>query len=201
MDTALIVVGSLVAAAGTVPYIIETVKGKTKPRVVSWLTWALLAGLAAAAAIADRQWGAALFAGIGALALGSVLIAGLRYADRSFAALDIVCLAGVGVGLVLWYVFNTPAIAVWAVIIIDFIGLVPTLKHAWEKPGEETPLTYALAAIGGVMTTVAVLLTQSASMTGVGYSLYVALSLGFCALLIMVRRSRQPALQEELTDS
>ncbi|HSX29052.1 MAG TPA: hypothetical protein VLE73_00670 [Candidatus Saccharimonadales bacterium] len=190
----LVVLGSLVAVAGTIPYIVETVKGNTKPRLVSWLTWAVLAGVAAIASLADGQIAAGLFAGLSAVVLATVLVVGWRYGDRSFKALDITCLAGVGIGLALWWLFNDPAIAVWAVIIIDFIGLVPTALHAWKQPHEETPITFALAAAGGLLTSIAVAHVQGISMTSIGYSLYVAISLGVVTAIILARRAGKTAV-------
>jgi hypothetical protein len=106
--------------------VLETVRGKTKPRIVTWLTWALLTGVAAAAAFSAGDFGSGFFALLGTIATSSIVVAGLRYGDRSFKALDIACMAAVVVGLVLWQVFNTPAIAVWAAIIVDCTGFVPT---------------------------------------------------------------------------
>jgi len=85
-------------------------------------------------------------------------------------------------------IFNSPAIGVWAAIIIDFVGLVPTIKHAWEAPGEETWLTYALVGIGGTCAVVPVLLHDHITVTAIGYPTYAALSLGSLSILIIIRR-------------
>ncbi len=188
MNTWLVVTGSLIAASGTVPYIIATVRRQTKPRIVTWLTWTLLTGLAAAAAFSDHQIGGGIFALLGALSCASVVVAGLSYGDRSFATLDIICMAGVAVGLALWMLLSDPAIGVWAAVAIDFVGLVPTIKHAWKAPQEETPVTYALVGVGGALTVVAVLTSQVVTVTSLGYPLYAGVSLGLLAIMIVVRR-------------
>ena len=84
MRTLLSVLGSLVAVAGTVPYVIETIRGNTKPRIVTWLTWALLTGVAGAASLSAGQLGGAVFALLGTVATSAVVVAGLRFGDRSF---------------------------------------------------------------------------------------------------------------------
>ena len=71
MRTLLSVLGSLIAVAGIVPYVIETIRGNTKPRMVTWLTWALLTGVAGAASLSAGQLGAALFALLGTVATSS----------------------------------------------------------------------------------------------------------------------------------
>jgi hypothetical protein len=188
MNVFLAILGSLVAAAGTVPYIAATTKGQTKPRVVTWLTFCLLTGLAAAASFADGQLASGLFALLGAIATGLVVIVGLKFGDRSFETLDIACLIGVVIGLVLWQLFNSPTIGVWAAIIIDFVGLIPTLRHAWKAPQEETTITYALVFVGGILSVAAALLIGSWSVTAIGYPLYSALSLGSVVLIIFWRK-------------
>ncbi len=194
MYAVLAIVGSLVAAAGTVPYIIETIQKKAKPRVVSWLTWALLTGLAGAAALADGQIAAALFAFAGTLATTAVFITGWRYGDRSFTKLDITCMSGVIVGLTLWLSFDSPALAIWGSIVIDFIGFVPTYVHAWKKPKEETPLFFALAATGGLVSTIAAVPVGGWTVTSVAYPLYVAISMIICLAILIVRT---PSFKDE----
>jgi hypothetical protein len=198
MYTLIAILGSLLAVAGTVPYVIETIKGKAKPRVVSWFTWALLTGIAAAAAFSDGQLAAGFFALAGTLATGSVVVAGWRYGDRTFTRLDIVCQVSVLVGLVLWLIFNSPALAVWAAIIIDFVGFLPTYKHAWDKPKEETPIFFALVCAGGLLATLAALPVGGWTVTSVAYQLYVALSMASCLAILMLRtKTAQPAVETE----
>lgn len=196
MYTLIAILGSLLATAGTVPYVVETIKGKAKPRVVSWFTWFLLTGIAAAAAFSDGQAAAGFFALAGTLATGAVVIAGWRYGDRTFTRLDIVCQVSVFVGLVLWFIFNSPAIAVWAVIIIDFVGFVPTYKHAWDKPKEETPTFFALVCLGGLMATFAAVPVGGWAVTSVAYPLYVALSMASCLAILLLRTKSARAVPE-----
>ncbi|HSX33748.1 MAG TPA: hypothetical protein VLF91_05435 [Candidatus Saccharimonadales bacterium] len=192
MYTLIAFLGGILAASGTVPYVIATIKRQTRPRIVTWLTWALLTALASAAAFGDHQIGSGLFALLGTLSTGAVVVTGLRSGDRSFARLDVVCMAGVVLGLVLWLLFNSPAIGVWMAIIIDFVGLIPTAKHAWQAPHEETALTYALVGVGGFMSVVAIVLQSGISVTGIGYPFYAGLSLGLLAIMIGLRRAVLP---------
>lgn len=197
MEFWLALLGIAVATAGNVPYVFETIAGKTKPRIVTWATWALLTGLASAAAFSDGQVAAGIFAFVGMIATGTTAIAGWHYGDKSFNSLDIACAAGVVVGLGLWLLFNSPAIGVWAAIIIDFVGLIPTYKHAWAAPQEETLNTYILIFVGSMITSASIAFTGQLSVTAVGYPLYTALSLGLVAVLILIRRKPGAGKQSE----
>ena len=198
MRTLLSVLGSLIAVAGTVPYIIETIRGNTKPRIVTWLTWALLTGIAGAASLSAGQLGAAVFALLGTVATSSVVVAGLRYGDRSFTRLDLACLAGVLLGLVLWLSLDNPIFAIWTAILIDFVGLVPTLVHAWKQPMAETASAFVCVGVGGLITSAAIASGGSFSVAALGYPLYAAVSMATVASIIVIRRK---SVQPEVGDT
>lgn len=189
MFTILALVGGLLSACGTIPYILETLKGRTKPRLVTWATWSTLTGVAAAGAFADGQLSSGIFALLGSIATGLIVIAGLRYGDRSFTRLDILCLSGVLAGLALWLMLDSPAVAIWAAVTIDFVGFVPTFIHAWQKPHEETASTFVIVGLGAALTVGAVVSSGAHSVTAIGYPLYVAVSMGCCGAVILARKS------------
>lgn len=191
MRNLFIVLSSIVTVSATIPYIIDILKKKTKPRVVSWFIWTILAGISAAASFSDKQYAAfvlALSTGVECLL---VVLLGLKYGEKDIKAFDITCLAGAIVALVLWYIFNSPAIAIIAGIIIDLIGSLPTLKHAWQKPDEETWATFALSGLGASF---AVLAAKSTWITSLANPIYiVAINMTFTAILLGRRRVKSNA--------
>jgi uncharacterized membrane protein YeaQ/YmgE (transglycosylase-associated protein family) len=81
---------------------------------------------------------------------------------------------------VLWQVFNAPEIAIIATILIDLVGGIPTLVHAWKKPHEETAITFFLAFLGAVCTLAVV---AEWTITSVAYPIYlVIINLAFFAV-------------------
>jgi uncharacterized protein YegP (UPF0339 family)/Ca2+/Na+ antiporter len=169
-------------------HIVDTIRGNTKPRIVTWLTWALLTGVAGAASLSAGQLGGAVFALLGTVATSAVVVAGLRFGDRSFTRLDLACLAGVLLGLLLWLSLDNPIFAVWAAILIDFVGLVPTLVHAWKQPAAETASAFVCVGVGGLITSSAIASGGSFAVVGLGYPLYAAVSMGSVAAIIVIRR-------------
>ena len=144
----LIILGSLITLSAVIPYIIEIIKGTTKPRVVSWFVWTVLTGLGTAAAIAEGQWLTSILLGTAAFETLLVVILGFRHGDRRFERLDIVCLVGAVVGIILWQLFDSPAIGALAAVTLDLVGGIPTLVHSWKKPHEETWITFFISAVG-----------------------------------------------------
>jgi hypothetical protein len=79
----------------------------------------------------------------------AVVILGLRYGFVTYTRLTFNCQIAAVVGLILWQIFNSSGIAVFANVSIDLIGALPTFRHSWQKPFEETWSAYALSGVGG----------------------------------------------------
>jgi hypothetical protein len=146
------ILGALIVLFCTVPYIIDVVKRKTKPNIITWIVWTLLIGIGAAALFASHDYNAAWLLVGDTIATFAVVIVGLKYGMSELDTLDIILLIGAIIGLILWFVFNSPLIAIIATITIDFIGTIPTIRHSFHHPEEETYITFALGIIATLFT-------------------------------------------------
>lgn len=144
--------GAFIVLFCTLPYIIDIVKGKTKPNIVTWITWTVLIGIGAAALYASHEINAALLLTGDMVATFAVVIVGLKYGIAKLDRFDLFCMIGAIVGLLLWLIFNSPLIAILATILIDFIGTIPTVRHSYFHPEEETYLTFALGIVATIFT-------------------------------------------------
>ncbi len=185
-----IVISNVLSIVSIAPYVRDTVQRKTKPRIVSWLTWSLLTGIAAAATLSAHAYPAAILLIVETLACLSIVVLGWRYGERDIARFDIVCQLAAVVGLVLWLIFNSPTIAIAAGIGIDFIGGLPTLKHTWEKPYEETWMTYFVSAVGCLFTIFAI---TELRFDALAYPLYLTIMDTAFTLIILFRLKRSAA--------
>ena len=152
----LVVLSSVVMIAGMVPYIRDVVKGKTKPRIISWFIWTCLTGISFFASIFEKQYPTAILMLFSMLSTLSVVILGWKDRQSGVLKLDIVCLIGTIIGAILWAIFNSPSIAVIAMICIDFIGGIPTQVHCWKKPYEETKLMFIMSGVSALLTLLAI---------------------------------------------
>jgi hypothetical protein len=184
---------------GIAPYLVAVVKDDTRPRLVSWFTWTLLTIIGCAATFADHDWASGTLLAAASLVTFSVVVFGLRYGDRRFERFDIVCQAAAFVGLVLWLTFDSPLIAVLASVAIDCVGAAPSLRHSWQKPHEETAITFAFGSAGALVTLIA---TQPFRLTAVAYPVYLVLMNASFAVVIVARRKHavagEPAELREL---
>jgi hypothetical protein len=188
MKEAFAVAASAIAILSVTPYIIDTVKGKTRPNIVSWFTWSLLAGVATAAAFAAGAPRTALL--LLGETTGTFLVAalGLKYGYAKLSLFDGLCQVGAIAGLVLWLVFNSPTVATLAVIVIDVLAALPTLKHSWLDPQEETWQTYMLVVIASVLTIIAL---PQYSINSALFPFYYLLGNGGLMALVVYRRIRK----------
>ena len=178
----IVIIGSLITVSAVIPYLVEIVRGQTKPRVVSWFVWTVLTGLGMAAALAEGQYLTSVLLGTAGFVTLLVVILGWKHGDRHFEKLDIVCLVGAMVGIILWQLFDSPAIGALAAVGLDLIGGLPTLIHAWKKPHEETWITFFLSFLGAGIALAAI---SDWRITSVAYPIYlVAINALYTAVLL-----------------
>lgn len=190
VHTLYLVVASVITLGAIVPYLLDIFKGKTKPNIVSWTTWTLLTVIATFAEFTAKEYTTAIFTSSAVLATGLVVGLGLKYGYSKYSVFDFICQIGALIGLILWWFFNDPALAVIASVTIDFIGALPTLRHSWLRPNEETWITYALSSFGGIF---AVLALTSFNFTSLSYPVYMVFSNLLLFTVILIRTQKKKA--------
>lgn len=181
------VVGGLTALVSILPYTVDVVRQKTKPNVVSWITWTLINFIGAAAAFAGGESRTALLTfgdGIGTLL---VVLLGIRFGIAKFSRFDGYCQALALVGLGLWIALDSPLMAIALAIAVDFIALLPTLRHSWQKPGEETWQAFMLGVAASVFT-LASLISYSA--VSLSYPIYLLFANGAVVFAVVYKRKK-----------
>jgi hypothetical protein len=187
MKDVFLTLAGVITVGSVIPYLKDILKGTTKPNIVSWITWTLLTGIATAAEIAAHEYRTAIFTSAAVVETASVVLLGIKYGYVKYTRFDVVCQIGAIVGIILWQLFDSPTVGVVAAVTIDFIGALPTVRHSWMKPGEETWSTYALAGFGGVFAILALTAYNWASLT---YAVYIVL-INLALSVILITRAKQ----------
>lgn len=188
MKTFLQYFGPLLASVGIVPYIYDVIKGRTKPNIVSWLTWTLLTGIGTAAIIAEGNFTSSLLPLTGTICTALIVALGFKYGFSKYSKFDMACQASAVFGIVLWLLLDSPMAALITVLIVDAIAAVPTLLHAWKAPQEETWETFSLSTIGSLLTLFAV---GALAAIDILYPLYLTFANGTIAATIILRRKQK----------
>ncbi|MDO8519474.1 MAG: hypothetical protein Q7T11_04865, partial [Deltaproteobacteria bacterium] len=101
---------------------------------------------------------------------------------------DALCLSAAGIGLLLWWVFNSPLPALYLSMAIDFVGALPTLKKSYLDPQSEDRLTWILFWAANTLNLFAI---QQWTLAMAAYPLYLFFISG--AILFLLLKNKKAA--------
>jgi hypothetical protein len=179
------VVGVVLSGVGTVAYVRDVLRGRTVPHRGSWLVWSVIAVVAAVAHGADGgTWSLLVLAG---QAIGNLVVLGLAV-RRGVGGVTWgnALLVGVAMlGVLGWIRLGDTTSAVACAALADGAGLVAIAPKIWADPFSETPVTYALAGVTGLL---AVLATPAVEVSLLLFPCYFCIANTATAQLIALRR-------------
>ena len=181
----LLIASGFFTIIGVIPYIFNVINGNTKPKVVTWIVWGLLTGISCIASLTDGQYFTTILLAVSSISSLSVALFGWKKGNKKIHYTDIICFIGSLIGVVLWRTFNSPSIAILALIVTDFIGGIPTLIHCWKKPYEETWSTFFTGALGSLCT---LLILKNWQITSFAFPLFIVIMGTIFTLTILLRR-------------
>lgn len=150
------IAAGILALAAFIPYIFAILKNQARPSQTTWLIWMVQDILTLASYYAsgakETLWVPIGFT-IGASAIAALSI---KHGERGWSRLDIACLIGAGISILIWLTLNNPVIVLLMTLLIGAIGAVPTLRKAYYNPDSEDKLTWALFVISSIFNFLAV---------------------------------------------
>lgn len=167
-----IILGTLIGAAGSVAYLIDTVRGKVKPNRVSFLLWSIAPLIAFFAQVQQGVGLAALMTfSTGFLPL-TVFIASFfnKKSEWKLTRFDLLCGALSLVGLVFWVITKVGNVAIFFSIVADALAAVPTLVKAYHYPDTELAWPWIASVFGVILT---LLTLSSITFANSGFILYI----------------------------
>lgn len=137
----------LIAAISYAPYILSTLKGRTKPHVFSWLVWGLATAITFIAQLTDQAGAGAWTTGFSAGCL--LLIAGLAffYGEKNITRSDWISFLATLFAIPLWMLTKDPTLSIIMITLIDSVAYYPTYRKSWGNPWEEMSFKYILTAL------------------------------------------------------
>jgi hypothetical protein len=179
------IISAAVNIAGTVPYVIDIFRGKTKPERAMWWIYSFLFSILFAAQLqAGARW---LLVVTAVYVMDSLLIAvlSLKYGYGRLHKRDIVSAVVAVLGLLLWQIADSPLIAIVMVIVVDFAGFWLTLAKTWHAPRSETLIAWQLSLGGAFLSIFAIQKWDPAVYL---YPAYAVAGTAFIVWIIMYRR-------------
>lgn len=157
LPTIMGIAAAILSIIAFLPYILDILRRRTKPQRATWAVWAVLATVSATAQFASGNSQAIGFAFIQAGAATLIAALALAYgAKRKFTKLDLLTLAGVAFGMMLWYASDVPAYALAMLVGLGFLGAIPTFVKTFAEPESETLSTWILLLASSVLAVFAV---------------------------------------------
>ena len=150
-------IAGIISFLAYLKYITSIFQGKTKPSRSTWWILTLVGGLILWSSYSLGLYGSLWIQTsyvVGPLILG---ILSIKYGSgTTLSYLDKVCLTGAVASAFLWIIFNSPLMGFIGSIIVDFIGLMPTIKKSIVKPEEEDPDAWVLEMFAIILNAVTI---------------------------------------------
>lgn len=167
------------------PYIIDILKLKTKPQRTSFFIWSLLGSIAFFSQLAKGASNSLWLPATDTTLTIVIFLLSIKHGKGGFSRRDHLALAVTGLGLLLWYLTNEAAIALYSVIMIDASATYLTVHKAYHEPETETIIAWTLASLGGLF---AVFAVGSFDIILLSYPVYICLANAAVVVAILLGR-------------
>lgn len=185
MKTLFAAIAIIIALIGYIPYVKDTISGKTKPHAFSWTIWSVISFISFGIQIANNGGTGSFINLIIGILCGFIALYGIKNGVKNIRFLDYLALTLSIIAIILWLVVKQPYISIVLVILIDFFSFIPTITKSWNKPFQETLSTWSLSIVRHIF---AIASLTSLTFLTVGYPLYaLTINILFCALLLSRR--------------
>lgn len=152
-----IFLGVVISLLGCFSYLIDTLRGKTKPNKVTWFLWFLAPSIAFTAKIKEGVGLQSLLTFMVGFNPLLIFIASFvnKKSQWAVSKLDYVCGGMSILGLILWYITKTGNVAIVLSILADGLAAIPTVVKSYHFPETENYKVF----LGGAITAAITLLT------------------------------------------
>lgn len=154
--TLLGVLSALIFIVGDIPYLTDTIEGKTKPQRVTWGVVCLLNAIGFANQAASGASNSLWLFGAATLMVGTIFIASLFKGVGGHSKQDIFAIVASLTGVILWVIFDSPIFSIFANIFVATVALIPTYVKAKNDPSSETRIAWLFGAISALLAAISV---------------------------------------------
>jgi len=132
---------------GYIPYLRDTLQGKTTPHVYTWFIWGFVTAIAFGLQVEGGAGVGSWVTIVVAIICFTIFLLGMRSGKKDIALSDTIFFVLSFVALFLWLIAKQPVLSVILTSTIDLLGFAPTVRKSWNKPHSETLFTYELSTL------------------------------------------------------
>lgn len=147
----LVLFGLLAGVLSTIafiPYMIDTVMGRTRPERATWFIWSVVASLAMGSQIYEGADQSLWFVGVQVSATVVIFLMSIRLGYGVYFSTRNINLFGLSmVGILIWYIADNAIFMLIITTAISTLGGSVTVIKAYKHPGSETLSTWIISLI------------------------------------------------------
>ncbi len=184
------VVAAVLAFVAYAPYFRDILNGKTKPHVYSWFIWGLTSVLIFALQLTNGGGAGSYTTGTVAVISFSVCIFSLKHGTKYVTFADTLFFIAALVAAGFWLIANQPTLSMIFLVTTDMLGMAPSIRKSWNRPGEETISMWSLNSFRHALSILA--LQKYSLLTLLNPVCWAITNAGFGIMLVIRKRSVKP---------
>ena len=145
------IIAGLLSFSAYFLYITSMIRGKCQPNKMTWITLTVIGvGVAVsyyASGARQTMWVALVYV------LGPLIISILsfKYGEGGWGKLEKICLLGVVISLLLWWIFKSALVVLVINLLIDLFALIPTIAKSISRPKGEDRKAWAIETTANIL--------------------------------------------------
>lgn len=150
------ILSGVIAFVASIPYIVDIVKGNTKPQRMAWVIFITLSGISFFAQLAEGATNSLWFPAV--LFLQSIIIFALtlKYGMGGFGKSDIASFVAAILIMIIWWITKSPAVAIVCGALVNTIGKILVARKVYKYPNTEYLPTWVWSALASLLAVIAV---------------------------------------------
>lgn len=145
IKTVLGVVAVFITIVSYFPYILDIIKGKTKPHIYSWFLFGFITLIAFALQVRGGAGFGSTATFVAAMLIVTVFFLSLKNWNNQTATLMDKLFFGLTIlALILWLVAKQPIVSAILITLTNLLAYGPTIRKSWSQPHTETQLFFRM---------------------------------------------------------
>lgn len=184
------IVSGLLIITASIPYMIDIVRGRTKPQRMAWVIFLTLSAISFFAQITEGATGSLWFALVMFVQAIMIFFLTMKFGVGGHSKIDIISLLLSLLILAVWGLTQSAALAIICTVSVNTIGKVLVAIKCYKQPNTEYLPTWVISFMAS---TLAVISVGSLDWILMLPALQNAVTVGMIALVIISRRTLLPS--------
>lgn len=200
LSTLFACLGVSVTLYGVFAYLKGIIKDGTQPRMASWIAWCTANTVFTIVAFGEGAWLAVGINGISsvtnAIIIGTSLKKGVKLKPDDW--IDWACLTSSIFCVIVTVISPVKELGAITAMLANAIATIPTLRHAWSKPHEETWQFFAANVGAGSISVLGVVMATGLTFGSIAGPLMVFIGNSSMLIITLVRRGWVGKFEQEI---